>query len=225
MNKEEFLGQLEQLLTGISEEEKADALAFYRSYFEDAGEENEASIIAELESPEKVAESIRKNLGLEKNGGYYNSFANRDAEYYRNLNNTMQNIGAEKKENKGNWTGLTIAILILTSPVWFALLMTIAALLLAAIAVLFGVAISIVAVMASLVFVGFVLCGIGFGMLFSGAVAVGIALIGSGLIVLALGLLSVVLVVWMFGVFLPWAVKGIVRLCKKPFKKRKEQTA
>ena len=66
MKREEFLKQLEQLLDGISEEEKADALAFYRSYFEDAGEENEESVIAELESPEKVAQSIKKNLGMER---------------------------------------------------------------------------------------------------------------------------------------------------------------
>ena len=64
MKREEFLKQLEQLLDGISEEEKADALTFYRSYFEDAGEENEESVIAELESPEKVAQSIKKNLGM-----------------------------------------------------------------------------------------------------------------------------------------------------------------
>ena len=44
MNKEEFLKRLEQLLSDISEEERADALAFYRSYFEDAGIGNEASI-------------------------------------------------------------------------------------------------------------------------------------------------------------------------------------
>lgn len=71
MKREEFLKQLEQLLDGISEEEKADALAFYRSYFEDAGEENEESVIAELESPEKVAQSIKKNLGMEKENGSY----------------------------------------------------------------------------------------------------------------------------------------------------------
>lgn len=50
MNKEEFLKRLEQLLSDISEEERADALAFYRSYFEDAGIGNEASILEELES-------------------------------------------------------------------------------------------------------------------------------------------------------------------------------
>ena len=63
MNKEEFLKRLEELLSDISEEERADALAFYRSYFEDAGIGNEASILEELESPEKVAEVIKKDLG------------------------------------------------------------------------------------------------------------------------------------------------------------------
>lgn len=62
MKREEFLKQLEQLLDGISEEEKADALAFYRSYFEDAGEENEESVIAELESPEKVVPRASKRI-------------------------------------------------------------------------------------------------------------------------------------------------------------------
>ena len=68
MSKEEFLSRLEQLLSGISEEERSDALAFYRSYFEDAGEGNEASIIKELESPEKVAEAIKANLGIAESG-------------------------------------------------------------------------------------------------------------------------------------------------------------
>ena len=62
MNKEEFLRKLEQLLSDVSEEERKDAIAFYRSYFEDAGEGNEASILKELESPEKVAEAIKSNL-------------------------------------------------------------------------------------------------------------------------------------------------------------------
>lgn len=84
MKREEFLKQLEQLLDGISEEEKADALAFYRSYFEDAGEENEESVIAELESPEKVAQSIKKNLGMEKENGSYGMPADQNPEWNKN---------------------------------------------------------------------------------------------------------------------------------------------
>lgn len=63
MNREEFMRRLGQLLSDISEEERQDALDFYRSYFEDAGEGNEASILRELGSPEKVAEDIKRNLG------------------------------------------------------------------------------------------------------------------------------------------------------------------
>ncbi|EKC44361.1 protein containing DUF1700, partial [human gut metagenome] len=68
MNKDEFLRQLEVLLSGISQEERTEALAFYRSYFEDAGEANEAKILEELESPQKVADSIIKDLGVQPGG-------------------------------------------------------------------------------------------------------------------------------------------------------------
>ena len=65
MSREEFMRQLEALLTDISEEEKREALSYYRSYFEDAGEENEERILKELESPQKVAATIKADLGME----------------------------------------------------------------------------------------------------------------------------------------------------------------
>ena len=70
MNKDEFLRKLEALLSGISQEERTEALAFYRSYFEDAGEANEAKILEELESPQKVADSIIKDLGVQPGEAY-----------------------------------------------------------------------------------------------------------------------------------------------------------
>lgn len=222
MNRDEFLRQLEGLLSGISEEERADAMAFYRSYFEDAGEENEASIIEELESPQKVAESIFKNMGIDGNGSYYNAFANRDAEYYRNVNETTQNLAQETKK-KTNTTTIVLGVIvaILTSPIWLTLLAVLASLLLALVSVIFGIAIAVVAVMMALVIVGFVLIGVGFGRLFTGGAAAGIGLIGSGFIVLALGLLAVILTVWVFGVFVPWACRGLWNLCKMPFEKER----
>lgn len=223
MNKEEFLTQLERLLSGISEEERADAVAFYRSYFEDAGEENEASIIAELESPQKVADSILKNLGIDGKAGYYNTNANRDAEYYRNVNNTIHNLNPKPKKDNTATVVLAVVLAIITSPIWLTLLGTLVVVLLAVVCTLFGVAIAVVAVMASLVFVGFLLIGIGISALFTGGPAVGLGLISGGCIVLALGVLAVLLVVWVFGAFLPWALKGIYRLCRRPFDKRKER--
>lgn len=219
MKREEFLKQLEQLLDGISEEEKADALAFYRSYFEDAGEENEESVIAELESPEKVAQSIKKNLGMEKENGSYGMPADQNPEWNKNDDDMFVKSEEAPKEKKGGWSAAAIVLVVLTSPLWLTLLLVVASLLLAVVAILFGIA---VAVMASLVFAGFLLIGFGFSTLFTGGVVVGLGLTGAGLLVLGLGILAVLLVVWVSGVFLPWAVRGIIGLCKKPFEKKKE---
>ena len=214
MKREEFLKQLEQLLDGISEEEKADALAFYRSYFEDAGEENEESVIAELESPEKVAQSIKKNLGMEKENGSYGMPADQNPEWNKNDDDMFVKSEEVPKEKKGGWSAAAIVLVVLTSPLWLTLLLVVASLLLAVVAILFGIAVAVVAVMASL--------GFGFSTLFTGGVAVGLGLTGAGLLVLGLGILAVLLVVWVSGVFLPWAVRGIIGLCKKPFEKKKE---
>lgn len=222
MKREEFLKQLEQLLDGISEEEKADALAFYRSYFEDAGEENEESVIAELESPEKVAQSIKKNLGMEKENGSYDMPADQNPEWDKNDDDMFVKSEETPKEKKGGWSAAAIVVVVLTSPLWLTLLLVVASLLLAVVATLFGIAVAVVAVMASLVFAGFLLIGFGFSTLFTGGVAVGLGLTGAGFLVLGLGILAVLLVVWVFGVFLPWAVRGMIGLCKKPFEKKKE---
>lgn len=181
MKREEFLKQLEQLLDGISEEEKADALAFYRSYFEDAGEENEESVIAELESPEKVAQSIKKNLGMEKENGSYGMPADQNPEWNKNDDDMFVKSEEAPKEKKGGWSAAAIVLVVLTSPLWLTLLLVVASLLLAVVAILFGIAVAVVAVMASLVFAGFLLIGFGFSTLFTGGVAVGLGLTGAGL--------------------------------------------
>ena len=231
MNKEEFLKRLEQLLLDISEEERADALAFYRSYFEDAGEGNEASILQELESPEKVAEIIKKDLGVEGKqdtytSGLYGSSAYGSGStgfYGTKVQPTMEQLKQENKKNKTEKTVLWVVLAVLTSPIWLTVLAVLAAIAVAVLACVFGLAVSVVAVMAALVVCGFVLAGIGIGYMATEGIVIGMGLLGGGLIVLALGVLSVWLVVWCFGWFVPWAVKGIAKLCKKPFEKKKER--
>ena len=63
MKRKEFLAQLERLLWDIPVQEREEALDFYNSYFDDAGEENESSVIQELGSPGKVAAIIKADLG------------------------------------------------------------------------------------------------------------------------------------------------------------------
>ena len=66
MNKEFFLKRLEELLFDIPEEERENALWYYRDYFEEAGEEKEKEVIRELGSPERIAFIIKTNLIREK---------------------------------------------------------------------------------------------------------------------------------------------------------------
>lgn len=129
MKKEEFLRELEHLLSEISEEERADALAFYQSYFEDAGEENEASIMEELQSPQQVAESILRNLGCVQtvdyagntgagdsagsasNTGYYNTHESVNSGYtsensgYTNASSGYANANYGSAGQNGSYMG------------------------------------------------------------------------------------------------------------------------
>ena len=274
MNKDEFLRQLEVLLSGISQEERTEALAFYRSYFEDAGEANEAKILEELESPQKVADSIIEDLGVQAgeavasgaqgaaqgspSGAGWNPAAQGAAQGSPSgamtgegwnpaaqgaaqgspagavtgagwnpatqgaAQGAAQNAAYAAQEKEG-MPGWAIALLVITSPVWLVMLLVILSVLLGVVAALFGIAIAVVAVMGALLICGVVIFGAGIGSAFAGNPAIGIGLMGAGLIVLAIGILAVVLVVWIFGGFLPWALKGIWKLCKKPFNKRKER--
>ena len=251
MNKDEFLRKLEVLLSGISQEERTEALAFYRSYFEDAGEANEAKILEELESPQKVADSIIKDLGVQPGeacssgaqgasaGAEWNPAvqsalegAATGAEWNPAVQGAAQNASKGVPQNaaysapeKDGMPGWAIVLLVITSPVWLVMILVILSALLGIVAALFGIAIAVVAVMGALLICGVVLFGAGIGTAFAGNPAIGIGLMGGGLIVLAFGVLAVVLVVWIFGGFLPWALKGIWKLCKKPFNKRKERAA
>ena len=238
MNKDEFLRQLEVLLSRISQEERTEALAFYRSYFEDAGEANEAKILEELESPQKVADSIIKDLGVQPgeacSSGAQGAAAG--AEWNPAVQGAAQNASkgvpqgaaqnaAYSTQEKDGMPGWAIVLLVITSPVWLVMILVILSALLGIVAALFGIAIAVVAVMGALLICGVVLFGAGIGSAFAGNPAIGIGLMGGGLIVLAFGVLAVVLVVWIFGGFLPWALKGIWKLCQKPFNKRKERAA
>ena len=62
MSRVEFMNQLKNLLWDIPEGEREEALNYYEDYFDDAGVDNEAQVIAALGSPEKVAAIIKEGL-------------------------------------------------------------------------------------------------------------------------------------------------------------------
>ncbi len=60
MDRAQFMQALEKLLADISETERQDALDFYNSYFDDAGAENEASVLRNLEVPRRLQRLSRR---------------------------------------------------------------------------------------------------------------------------------------------------------------------
>lgn len=62
MSVEEFMKELEYLLSDIPQEDKADAMGYYRDYLEEAGAEHEADAIKSFGSPERIAAIIRSDL-------------------------------------------------------------------------------------------------------------------------------------------------------------------
>ena len=194
------------------------------------GRRHEQEILAKLESPQKAAESILKDFGIDPekkgaaDGKYYNTFANRDEEYYRNINEAVGGMAKSRtKERSAGMAALIAAAAVLTSPIWLTLLLLLISLALAAAAMAVGIALASVAVMASLLITGVVLIGAGISLIIGADPAVGVGLIGGGCLVLAIGILALLLVVVVCGSFLPWAVRGIYHLCKRPFERRKER--
>lgn len=236
MNRQEFMKKLEELLTDISQEEREEAIAFYTGYFEDAGIENEDKVIQELESPEKLAASIKAGLkgceGSYMESGYQQAESDRilpaqamHTEYEYQSGNTETGTNSAKTRNTGLTIVLIVLIAIVTSPVWVGLLSAVFGVLMG----IFGVVIGVIAGLAGLtcagIIGGFGLVGAGIGALVTGNLAAGMFVAGLGAFFLAVGLLCMILLVLLCGRFVPWMVLGIISLFQKIFRKRKRQAA
>lgn len=110
MDRAQFMQELEKLLADISETERQDALDFYNSYFDDAGAENEASVLRELGSPEKVAAIIKADLKGSA-GGYEDA---RTKERGQMPERYEEESGTGKRFfRKGNQAVLILAVILL----------------------------------------------------------------------------------------------------------------
>lgn len=113
MKKEEFLTQLEYLLQDIPEDDKRDAIDYYRDYLEEAGPEQEDAVLEEFGSPERIASVIRTDLlgGMESAGEFtdngYDDRRFRTSAYPavndgKTADSAEQNNGAQNGEQKEN---------------------------------------------------------------------------------------------------------------------------
>lgn len=112
MTKNEFIQELGYLLMDIPEEERNEALEFYRNYFEEAGLEEEETVIKELGSPKDVAYSIKKSLeygsteeGYFSESGYYDSYQEKpNLPVFNRANRGEKDIDPNKSDNKSEET-------------------------------------------------------------------------------------------------------------------------
>ncbi|MDO4281606.1 MAG: DUF1700 domain-containing protein [Peptococcaceae bacterium] len=65
MNKDTYLKELSHYLRKLPKEDYDNAMAYFTEYFEEAGPENEASVIAELGTPKEAAAELLRNLMAE----------------------------------------------------------------------------------------------------------------------------------------------------------------
>ena len=62
MNRADFMKNLAELLADMAPAEREEAIQYYNDYFDDAGTENEQSVIASLGTPEQMAKTIKAGL-------------------------------------------------------------------------------------------------------------------------------------------------------------------
>lgn len=243
MNREEFMRQLESLLQDLPGTEREKAIQYYNEYFEDAGPENEKSVIEALGNPARVAGNVKKNIF--GNGYEQNPYMPDDVDYMEiipysaepgaddatqeqsawkreNLNSAAQTQTVTEQKKDGMSTGMIVLIIllcILASPVILGVASAGIGTAAGLIAGWFGLIIGfgITAVVLLLVLIGLVIAGM--ISLFHNPF-VGMGLIGAGLICGGVGLLFLMLTVAMAGIATPAICHWIGSLFQKGAKQK-----
>ena len=207
MNRAEFMSRLRELLSDITESEREEALNYYEDYFDEAGAENESSVIQDLVSPEKVAFIIKKDAQGSETGEYT------ERGYFDGDEEKQTPVEKKKEKRKFPWV-LILILAIFALPIWGGLFGGLVGLLAGAV----GIVIALLLAAIALTFAGIV--G-GIAMIVWGAVkvlvspAVGLLGIGAGAIFLAIGLCFLLLCIWIIGKVIPAIFRFFIDLCQK----------
>ena len=226
MNRAQFMEQLKKLLSDISEEERQEALEYYESYFDDAGEDQEAEVIRELGSPGKVAAIIKEDLkNSSQNYGEFteNGYQDERVDDERQMPQSRAEKGyhAERRGGKAAVI-LVLILLVFVSPLIKGaaggVLGFIVALILLPFFFVFGVG----AVVLALFAIAVVAIGAGIGACVTAAPALGALGIGIGLIVIAIGLVGLVFLVWAASRALPAILRKFTDFCNRIISRSKK---
>ncbi len=220
MNRTEFMRQLESLLQNISPMEREEALQYYNDYFDDAGVENEQSVIEALGTPAKVAENIKRDL---YGSGYGDAAYQRPPVQDKAIVEYRQTPVEQPAQEKKLSTGIIVLIVvlcILASPfilgIGSGLLGTLVGILAAWFALILGfgaAAVVLLMTLVALVIVGIICMTI--------SPLAGVAVLGAGFLCGGVGILFMMLTIAMAGIVTPAVCRGIAKLCRKLFGKKK----
>lgn len=227
MGKEKFLKELEYLLMDLSEEERQEALQYYRDYFEDAGLEHEQDILRELGSPERTAAELKGSLNGQEDGGEFSERGYR-AEWYTEDERVPdqytelaagQRSGADGSSKRRNGILFLILFLIFGLPIAGTILSAGASVVLAVLAAVLGGIAGLIglcigaAALAAAVFVAGVALIIA-GCLSISVLPVGLMCIGGGFLILAASFLLMIAVKWGFRTVIPGFIGFLSDLIK-----------
>ena len=216
MNRQEFMRKLEYLLRDIPESERADALAYYNDYFDEAGAENEDQVIQELGSPEAVAQTILADVQVESSQYESRDYSNPEMAGQESCE--LSNVGSHSNNTKSEGMNsstkiLLIILLVFTFPIWIGVVAGLFGTVVGLLGGLFGIVVGLIATV-----IGFIVGGIGcmIGGVFTlfTSTLEGLVLVGSGAFMAAIGILLALPCAWLVGVWIPKLVKIIVTWIK-----------
>lgn len=167
-------------------------------------------------SPAKLAESIQREFA--QGDGKFENYRN-DFHGYNPYVQPYQENSKKKNKLSGGVIALIVILCILASPLLLALAAVAVSIIIAIFAVFFALIMVLFAVVLTLVCVGIVCVAValalGLSSPFSAALLIGICIASVGVCIFL-----IMAIVWLFGVALPWLLKGIGKLFKKIFGKK-----
>lgn len=243
MSRWEFMRRLEELLSDISPSEREEALQYYNDYFNDAGRENEQSVMEALGSPEQVAEIVKEGLGDGTVQGEFteHGFASNSADTHKNEvvkrsgdsqeSNTaeanFQKTAQSEKEKNGlpTWAIILIVIAcIICSPVILGAAGSLLGVLVGIAAAILGIIVGFAATAIVLYIAAVALVIAGIGCIFTTPIGA-MGMIGGGFICAAIGILFMLLTVFIAGKCVPGICQGIAYIFRSLFGRKKGEVA
>jgi uncharacterized membrane protein len=206
MTRKEFLDQLDYLLSDLPESERLEAMAYYESYFEEAGPDAEEEVIRTLVSPQIVAAQIKGNLKRESESyGEYTENGYQD----RRMPEHAQVPQTYRSSRRKNLIIMIIIGMVFLSPFIKDLFGGVARIFVTILLLPFLLAFALGVATIGMLIGGIACVAVGIRMCFL-TPAAGILTIGIGSILAAVGIVAFLLLLYLGTTWLPKIVHGVL---------------